>query len=123
MERGEILTVAAAEAGGHYGDLSLALVWGPEGAVLETKVLCAVEDGCTLSWEGDGRHVDGGGGLGAAGRVTESGRDKRRDFIAADGMESREERVLKWTVAGPAPPAMSVPGPTARCACLVSTGP
>ena len=56
MERGEILTVAAAEAGGHYGDLSLALVWWPEGALLEVEVLCAMEDGCVLGWESDGRH-------------------------------------------------------------------
>lgn len=49
-------TITATEAGGHYGDLSLTLVWGPEGAFLEAHVLCAMEDDSVLSWEGNGRH-------------------------------------------------------------------
>ena len=52
------LTIAATEAGGHYGDLSLTLVWGPEGAFLEAHVLCAMEDGSVLGREGDGRHCE-----------------------------------------------------------------
>ena len=68
MEMDEKLTIAATEAGGHYGNLSLTLVWGPEGALLEVEVLCAMEDRCVLGWEGDGGHVEnwgvaGGGGV------------------------------------------------------------
>ena len=63
------LTIAATEAGGHYGNLSLALVWGPEGALLDAEVACAVEDGGGLGTEDRRGHgkglagVAGGGGL------------------------------------------------------------
>ncbi len=50
------LTVATTETRRDYGDLSLTLVWGPEGALLKAEVLCAVEDGCVLGGESDGRH-------------------------------------------------------------------
>ena len=50
------LTIAATEAGGHYGNLSLALVWGPEGALLVVEVLCAMEDDCVVGGEGGGRN-------------------------------------------------------------------
>ena len=51
------LTIAAAETGGHYGDLSLTLVWGPEGALLDTHVLWTVEDDRVLGAESYWRHV------------------------------------------------------------------
>ena len=82
MKKDRKLTVAAAEAGGHYGDLSLALVWGPEGAVLETEVLCAVEDDCMLCGEGDRRHVCV---LGVAGRGGRGGGWLRKKEEDMDG--------------------------------------
>ena len=51
------LTIAATEAGGHYGNLGLPLVWGPEGALLVVEVLRAMEDDCVVGGEGGGRHV------------------------------------------------------------------
>ena len=94
MEGRKKLTVTAAEAGGHYGDLSLTLVWWPEGALLEVEVLCAMEDGCVLGWESDGRHCewesrDGCGGGG--GRLTErTGTKPGRGFIDERWRRERE---------------------------------
>ena len=62
MEGRKKLTVTAAEAGGHYGDLSLTLVWWPEGALFEAHVLGTMEDDCMLGWEGDGGHCERGKG-------------------------------------------------------------
>jgi hypothetical protein len=54
LERGH--TVTPAEASGHDGDLGLALLRGPQGTVINTKVLWAVKDGSALLGECDGRH-------------------------------------------------------------------
>jgi hypothetical protein len=53
-ERGH--TITSAEAGGHDGDLCLALLRGPQGSIINTKVLWAVEDSSTLLGECYGRH-------------------------------------------------------------------
>ena len=49
-------TVTATEAGRGDGDLDLALLWGPESAVLDAEVLWAVEDDGAVGAEGDGGH-------------------------------------------------------------------
>ena len=63
----EKLTIAATEAGGHYGNLSLTLVWGPEGALLVVEVLCTMEDNCVVGREGDRRHCEWMGEAGIGG--------------------------------------------------------
>ena len=67
MEMDEKLTIAATEAGGHYGNLSLTLVWGPEGALLVVEVLCTMEDDCVVGGESDGRHCEWAGEAGIGG--------------------------------------------------------
>lgn len=51
---GEGLTVAATQTGGEDGDLCLARLRGPEGAVFDAKVSGAVEDSGCLGGEGNG---------------------------------------------------------------------
>ena len=54
QERGR--TITPAEAGGHDGDLGLTLLRGPQGTIINTKVLWAMKDGSMLLGECDGRH-------------------------------------------------------------------
>ena len=49
-------TITSAEPGSHDGDLGLALLRGPQGTMINTKVLWAVEDSSTLLGECYGRH-------------------------------------------------------------------
>ncbi len=51
------LTVTSAKTSCRNCNLNLALLWRPEGAVLEAEVLGAVQDGGVLGTECDGRHV------------------------------------------------------------------
>jgi hypothetical protein len=54
------LTVATTQTGGDDRDLGIVVLWGPEGTLLETKVLGSVQDNSVLCGEGNRRH--GGGG-------------------------------------------------------------
>jgi hypothetical protein len=49
-------TITSAEASGYDGDLGLTLLGGPQGTIINTKVLRAMKDGGTLLGECDGRH-------------------------------------------------------------------
>ena len=52
-------TVTATKAGRGDGNLDLALLWGPEGAVLDAEVLGTVEDDGVVGAEGDWGHCMG----------------------------------------------------------------
>ena len=61
-------TVTSAEASGYDGDLGLTLLRRPQGAVIYSEVLWAVEDGGVLLMECNGGHedeerLDGEGGM------------------------------------------------------------
>lgn len=95
-----ILTVTAAQACRNNGDLGLALVWWPEGALLVVEVLGTMEDHGVLCWESDGRHCWWIIGMKVGRGVDEDGgEDIQVEFISVE-LESREERVLNWTAAG-----------------------
>lgn len=59
-------TITPAKASGYDGDLSLTLLRGPEGTVVYSEVLWAVEDGGVLLVERGGRH-EGEGECGRGG--------------------------------------------------------
>jgi hypothetical protein len=51
-----VLTIAATETSGDDGDLGTVRMWWPEGPVLETDVVGAIENDCLLGGESDRGH-------------------------------------------------------------------